>query len=122
VTLLACIGIESLADQQQWTYQNAKHATPSKSTRSYSKQVPQASYTRPEDLRRGFITGGLFRYSRHPNFAAEQTIWYIIYVFGCVATVLFLSDCVLNCSVLCGIGLSLLRWLLRLSYSLARPF
>jgi steroid 5-alpha reductase family enzyme len=87
--LIACIAIETIADEQQWVYQSAKYATPSKSTRSHSKQSSQVSYCQPEDLKRGFITGGLFKYSRHPNFAAEQTIWYIFYGFGCVATVIY---------------------------------
>ena len=85
--MIACISIETIADQQQWIFQNAKRATPSKSTRSHSKQAPAASYCQPEDLKRGFITGGLFKYSRHPNFAGEQTIWFIFYAFACNATV-----------------------------------
>ena len=86
--LITSISLETLADEQQWTYQNAKHAKPSKSTRSQAKNTPTSiSYCKPEDLKRGFITGGLFRYSRHPNFACEQANWYFFYVFGCIATV-----------------------------------
>ena len=33
---------------------------------------------------RGFNTTGLWRYSRHPNFAAEQAIWVILYLWGAV--------------------------------------
>jgi steroid 5-alpha reductase family enzyme len=113
VGLVACIIIESIADEQQWIYQNAKHSTPRRSTRStrsnVKKQVPQTSYCRPEDLTRGFITGGLFRYSRHPNFACEQTIWYIVYAFGCIATVA--SFVLLTGSAHGGIGRWLLLWL-----------
>jgi len=85
--LIACIGIETLADEQQWVFQNAKRATPSKSTRSHSRQSSLPSYCKSEDLNRGFITGGLWRYSRHPNFACEQAIWFLFYFFGCIATV-----------------------------------
>jgi steroid 5-alpha reductase family enzyme len=81
VALIASLAIETLADEQQWVFQNAKHANPSKSTRSH------VSYCGAEDLSRGFITGGLFRYSRHPNFACEQANWYLFYVFGAIATV-----------------------------------
>jgi steroid 5-alpha reductase family enzyme len=35
------------------------------------------------DLDRGFITSGLWGYSRHPNFAAEQSIWFILYQWSC---------------------------------------
>jgi steroid 5-alpha reductase family enzyme len=86
--LLICIGLETLADEQQWIYQNAKKASPSKSTRSHSREAHLTSYCQPEDLSRGFITGGLWRYSRHPNFACEQAIWGLFYAWGCVATVL----------------------------------
>jgi steroid 5-alpha reductase family enzyme len=85
--LLICIGTETLADEQQWIYQNAKKASPSKSTRSHSREAHPTSYCQPEDLSRGFIAGGLWRYSRHPNFACEQAIWGLFYAWGCVATV-----------------------------------
>jgi len=85
--LITCIGLETLADEQQWIYQNAKKASPSKSTRSHSRSAHTTSYCQPEDLSRGFITGGLWKYSRHPNFACEQAIWCLFYVWGCVATV-----------------------------------
>ena len=38
------------------------------------------------DLDRGFITSGLWAYSRHPNFAAEQLIWFILYQWGCYSS------------------------------------
>ena len=46
--------------------------------------VPQG-YTQQE-LERGFITSGLWAYSRHPNFAAEQTIWFMLYQWSCYAS------------------------------------
>lgn len=41
---------------------------------------------RAEDLDRGFNTSGLWAYSRHPNFAAEQTIWITMYAWSAVTT------------------------------------
>lgn len=38
------------------------------------------------DLDRGFLTSGLWAYSRHPNFFAEQTIWFILYQWSCFAS------------------------------------
>lgn len=35
---------------------------------------------------RGFLTAGLWRWSRHPNFAAEQSIWVALYAWGCYET------------------------------------
>ncbi len=43
------------------------------------------------DLDRGFITSGLWAFSRHPNFAAEQSIWIILYQWSCLATQNFYS-------------------------------
>jgi protein-S-isoprenylcysteine O-methyltransferase Ste14 len=36
-----------------------------------------------EDLDRGFVVTGLWSWSRHPNFAAEQAIWVVLYQWGC---------------------------------------
>jgi steroid 5-alpha reductase family enzyme len=35
-----------------------------------------------ESLKRGFMSDGLWRYVRHPNFASEQAIWISFYFFG----------------------------------------
>jgi steroid 5-alpha reductase family enzyme len=39
-----------------------------------------------ESLKKGFMTEGLWRYSRHPNFASEQGIWISFYFFGVAAS------------------------------------
>jgi steroid 5-alpha reductase family enzyme len=36
-----------------------------------------------EDLDRGFVVTGLWSWSRHPNFFAEQAIWVVVYQWGC---------------------------------------
>lgn len=38
------------------------------------------------DLERGFNTSGLFAYSRHPNFASEQSVWMTLYWWSCNLT------------------------------------
>jgi ribosomal protein L18 len=35
-----------------------------------------------EDFKRGFLVKGLFRFSRHPNFFAEISLWWVIYAFS----------------------------------------
>ena len=115
--LIISFVIETWADEQQWVYQNAKHAAPFKSTRSHSRQISHVSYCKPEDLQRGFITGGLFRYSRHPNFACEQLNWYLFYAFGCIATVRLSFIHIIMFSTRCGTGRLLPQWLLQLWYS-----
>ncbi|OTB08359.1 hypothetical protein M426DRAFT_316983 [Hypoxylon sp. CI-4A] len=71
---------EWFSDQQQWDYQNAK--------KEYQKtaKVPRECGFSQEELDRGFITSGLWAYCRHPNFAAEQTIWLMLYQWSCYAS------------------------------------
>jgi steroid 5-alpha reductase family enzyme len=59
---------EFVADQQQWNFHRAKHAAGGQ-------------------LAPGFVTTGLFRFSRHPNFFSEQAQWWMIYCLGAVAAV-----------------------------------
>jgi steroid 5-alpha reductase family enzyme len=55
---------ETIADQQQWEFHRRKAAG--------------TAATR-------FLTTGLFRYSRHPNFFFEQAQWWVLFLFGAVA-------------------------------------
>jgi len=59
---------EFIADQQQWDFHRAKKA---------------AGGT----LEPGFLTTGMFAYSRHPNFFFEQAQWWAFYALGAVALV-----------------------------------
>lgn len=56
---------ESVADQQQWDFHRAKARGDAD----------------------GFLTTGLFAYSRHPNFFFEQAQWWAVYAFGATAAV-----------------------------------
>lgn len=40
----------------------------------------------PEDAKRGFITRGLWAWSRHPNFVCEQLCWIVINLFPIAAS------------------------------------
>lgn len=70
--------IEAVADQQQWQYQQAK-------SKFRSTGVVTQGYEK-EDLERGFVVSGLWSYSRHPNFAAEQAIWLTLYIWSAYKT------------------------------------
>ncbi|ORY70160.1 uncharacterized protein BCR38DRAFT_333997 [Pseudomassariella vexata] len=74
---LGLVLIEWFSDQQQWDYQNAKH--------KYQKTAKLPPGFQQQDLDRGFITSGLWAYCRHPNFSAEQTIWFVLYQWSCYA-------------------------------------
>lgn len=68
VLFVAFLVGETVADQQQWAFHRAKKA---------------AGGT----LQPGFLTTGLFAYSRHPNFFFEQAQWWAFYALGAVALV-----------------------------------
>ena len=81
VVALVVIGfilVETIADNQQWQFQCEKNRRKGKAG----------------DSTRGFITNGLFEYSRHPNYFAEICIWWGIYAlsmsinWSCIGAVL----------------------------------
>ncbi len=57
--------LESAADEQQWRFQVDK----------------AAKKARGENVEREFLDRGLFAWSRHPNFFAEQALWWAFYLF-----------------------------------------
>lgn len=67
---------ETLADQQQWNFQERKRLA----------RENNLDISKDPELKQGFISSGLFRYSRHPNFFCEITIWWVFYLFGVAAT------------------------------------
>jgi steroid 5-alpha reductase family enzyme len=76
--MLLVVVLEFFADQQQWNFHQAK--------KEYSETAkPVPGYSR-EELDRGFLTSGLWGWSRHPNFAAEQAFWVSLYQWCCCET------------------------------------
>ncbi|KAJ5805495.1 uncharacterized protein N7503_003097 [Penicillium pulvis] len=76
------IAISFFADQQQWNFQTAKHEY---LTNARIPEPFKDQYT-PEDLERGFVVSGLWSWSRHPNFVAEQAVWLTMYLWCAVRT------------------------------------
>lgn len=66
---LALLVGEFVADQQQWQFQKTKAAT-------------IAAGREPDQ---GFVTSGLWRVSRHPNFFFEQAQWWVFFGLGAAA-------------------------------------
>lgn len=65
VGFIGCLLLETVADNQQWNfYERRRIAIES------NKKVADG------DIKRGFLSHGLFRYSRHPNFFGEMGIWW----------------------------------------------
>lgn len=63
---LALLAGETVADEQQWRFQRDK----------------KAKKDRGEPVTEGFLTKGLFAWSRHPNFFCEQAMWWVFYAMG----------------------------------------
>jgi len=59
---LGLLTLETIADQQQWNF----HLEKKRGTKS------------------GFLSTGLFGVSRHPNFFAEQSQWWVIFLFSAI--------------------------------------
>ncbi|KAL2752509.1 hypothetical protein ACRALDRAFT_2044308 [Sodiomyces alcalophilus JCM 7366] len=76
--MLALVFSQYISDGQQWAYQEAKGR--------YLKEAKVPHGYTQADLDRGFITSGMWAYSRHPNFAAEQLIWFVLYQWSCYAS------------------------------------
>lgn len=70
---LACISFETIADQQQWEFQQSKY-----------NKIPRLANLE-HDYKLGFRTTGLFSLSRHPNFFAEQSFWVFLCGFPIAA-------------------------------------
>ena len=76
--MLFFIIIETLSDQQQYNFQ----------TKKYSKI--ESGEQLSGDYKRGFVSTGLWSISRHPNFASEQLIWIVFYLFSILQPEIFL--------------------------------
>ena len=96
------------------------------------------AYAEPVDVKRGFLvrktgvvyarrinqfclqTKGLFAYSRHPNYAAELTIWWLIYGFSIVASGAWINWTIVGVVALTCLFLSstiLTEWIASQKYS-----
>ena len=70
--MLGFIVYETVADEQQWSFQSAKWIMIRE-----GKKLEEL----PAPYNKGFNTQGLWGVSRHPNYFAEQAIWCCLYLF-----------------------------------------
>ncbi|OWZ11931.1 hypothetical protein PHMEG_00014973 [Phytophthora megakarya] len=91
VLFLLMLILETAADQQQWNF--------------YKKKYELIAEKKPltGDFKLGFNSSGLFRYSRHPNFFGEMSLWWAFYLFSVAV-----SESILNPSSLGTMLLTLL--------------
>jgi steroid 5-alpha reductase family enzyme len=87
ITGLVVLGVEGTADNQQYAYQEFKRIFLEREEKFNDQDVTKVSLPASahwpfavmaysaSDARRGFITKGLWAWSRHPNFVCEQMFW-----------------------------------------------
>lgn len=80
--------IEIIADEQQWDFQTKKY------------QLINENKPREGDYKLGFITHGLYAYSRHPNFFAEMSLWWIFYLFSVSSSGVWLNYSIIGTAFL----------------------
>lgn len=68
------IVVEAMADNQQLAFQTKKY------------EMIKNGEVLTGDYASGFNQQGLFRYCRHPNYTAEQGVWWFYYLFGIAAS------------------------------------
>ncbi len=73
-SMLTMLVIETVADQQQWRYQSAK------------KALLESGQPLTGEYAKGFLDTGLWAWSRHPNYFAEQGVWISFYLFSVAAS------------------------------------
>ncbi|KAJ7052438.1 DUF1295-domain-containing protein [Mycena amicta] len=78
---LVVLAAEFTADNQQYSYQTFKH-TPKRYHEHFQWKGARLAWT-SSDVERGFLTRGLWSWSRHPNFLCEQSFWWIM-TFACL--------------------------------------
>lgn len=88
VLFLSLICMETIADQQQWNYQKEKY-------RRINAGEPLTGI-----YANGFVSSGLWKYIRHPNYTAEQSIWVVFYLFTVAATDEWLNWSMAGCILL----------------------
>lgn len=86
--VLIAILVEFIADQQQWKYQQKKY------------ELINQQKTLTGIYAKGFTHTGLWAFMRHPNYAMEQLIWILIYVFSVLATGIIVNWTIVGCLLL----------------------
>lgn len=79
---------EMIADIQHMKYQNKKWALINQGKELY------------DDYKKGFLDKGLWAYSRHPNYFAEQAIWICFYLFSISAGAAWFNWSIAGCLLL----------------------
>jgi steroid 5-alpha reductase family enzyme len=79
--------LEYIADQQQYDFQKEKY-------RRINANEPLGEYAH------GFVRTGLWSIVRHPNYAMEQAIWIVFYLFSVASTGSWINWSMMGCLLL----------------------
>lgn len=85
---LAVLVIETVSDQQMHLFQKEK------------KRRIAAGEKLEGEYADGFVQRGLWKLVRHPNYASEQSIWIVFYLFSVVATGQLINWSIAGCMLL----------------------
>jgi steroid 5-alpha reductase family enzyme len=85
---LALLALETIADEQMWRFQEEK------------KRRKAAGEALPGDFGRGFLSSGLYGFSRHPNYFGEVSMWWAFYLFVPAGTGMWLHWTVIGAVLL----------------------
>ena len=86
-SFVTLVVIEFIADQQQYDFQTEKY-------RRINAGEDMGPY------KDGFLQTGLWSIVRHPNYAAEQAIWIVFYLFSVAATGEWINWSIAGCVLL----------------------
>ncbi|KAH9943722.1 DUF1295-domain-containing protein [Amylocystis lapponica] len=81
VLALVALAVEFVADNQQYSFQTYKRSGVLETNEWPGARIQWT----PRDAKRGFVTRGLWAWSRHPNFLCEQSFWILITLFPLLA-------------------------------------
>jgi len=83
LTVLALLDLlaEFTDDNQQYSFQTYKHSKPRVQRPTEEEWIFAKQRWTEADAKKGFVNRGLWAWSRHPNFAAEQTFWWLMVFF-----------------------------------------
>jgi steroid 5-alpha reductase family enzyme len=84
------LAVETVADEHHFQFQAAKYSHPPALRKLHEYK----------DIRDGFYQSGLFKYSRHPNYFAEQAMWVCVYCFVIPTTGTIYHFSIIGCILL----------------------